>query len=342
MIRNYVVEEARRRLLAALALVMSCACPAFAQNGAYVFSQNGAAYDPAQIRRPDVPDLSEATAIFESAIRSLYVTIEPGSNVTSPNELLAYSDLRCLRLYAGALEVAGWNLDKCSDDYRHFDGAGAYHGGRGRVPDADAQIALERFRAARETVRSLLQRVRTTAVLAEHQISFCDPQVGRQWRQDVLPALRDTVAATDPIFEPEIVYQRYGVPGQQPAVIQASATGIPGDACDIGRYPTYRPYDGQGRGQGKYFQIRSFGGDVRVKSIRCKNHENAFGLVGTSAICDIPVNQVVAPGEPFYVPCNRGRWVDISDLEIEWEPVQRGRKVYGMIELVENCPTTRN
>ncbi|HTI52561.1 MAG TPA: hypothetical protein VL475_16470, partial [Planctomycetaceae bacterium] len=286
--------------------------------------------------------LSEATAILESAIRTLYVTIEPGKNDVSSNELLAYADLRSLRLYAGALEVAGWSLDQAVTDYNRYESSGAYRGGRGRVTDAQAQIALERFRASRETVRTLLQRVRTTAVLAEHQISFCDPVVGQQWRKEVVPALRDTINATDPLFAEEVAYQRYGVPGQQAKVIPAGGAGIPNEAVEVGRYPQYQPYDGQGQGRGRYFEIRAFGGDIRVKAIRYRNHENAFGVLGTSGVRELPIDQVVEPGAPLFIPCNRRRWVDISDLEIEWEPAQRGRKPYGLIELVESSPDDRN
>lgn len=302
-------------------------------------------FAPTRVRRPPtqpVPDLSEATAVLESAIRSLYVTIEPGKNDVSPNELLAYSDLRSLRLYAGALEVAGWSLDQCATDYNRYNSAGAYRGGRGRVTDAQALAALERYRASRETVRSLLQRVRTTAVLAEHQISFCDPYVGQQWRQEVVPALRDAIAATEPLFEEEVAYQRYGVPGQQARVVPASGNGVPNEAVEVAKNPNFQPYDGQGRGKGRYFEIRAYGGDVAVKSIRFRSHEDAFGAFGTSNTREITVNQVVEPGAPLYVPCNRKRWVDISDLEIEWEPGQRGRRAFGQIELVENSPDDRN
>jgi hypothetical protein len=300
-------------------------------------------FAPTQIRRPTPQtDLSEATAILESAIRTLYVTIEPGKNDVSSNELLAYADLRSLRLYAGALEVAGWSLDQAVTDYNRYESSGAYRGGRGRVTDAQAQIALERFRASRETVRTLLQRVRTTAVLAEHQISFCDPVVGQQWRKEVVPALRDTINATDPLFAEEVAYQRYGVPGQQAKVIPAGGAGIPNEAVEVGRYPQYQPYDGQGQGRGRYFEIRAFGGDIRVKAIRYRNHENAFGVLGTSGVRELPIDQVVEPGAPLFIPCNRRRWVDISDLEIEWEPAQRGRKPYGLIELVESSPDDRN
>ena len=57
------------------------------------------------------PSLSESTAILEAAVRTMYMRIEPG-NDTSPNELLVYADLRALRLYTGALEVAGWSLEQ--------------------------------------------------------------------------------------------------------------------------------------------------------------------------------------------------------------------------------------
>jgi hypothetical protein len=299
------------------------------------------------IRRPPPGgnriDLSEATALLEAAIRSLYVTIEPGKTDVSPNELLAYADLRSLRLYAGALEVAGWALDQVADDYNRFETQGAYRGGRHRAPDVQAQLALERYRACRETVRSLLQRVRTTAVLAEHQISFCDPGVGHQWRHDVLPALRDTIAATDPLFSEDVVYQRYGVPGQQPRVVPAAAGGgIPNEAVEVARNPTYQPYEGQGQGKGRFFEIRAFGGEIHVRGIRYRHHERSFGVLGTSAVREMPVDQIVEPGAPLFIPCNRGRWVDMTDLEIEWEPGARGRKPFGTIELVESSPNDRN
>lgn len=339
MIRTHLRAGNRWWLVLGLGLVATCW-------GVDLRAQDQDGFGPSRnIRRPSPnrADLSEATALLEAAIRSLYTTIEPGKTDVSPNELLAYADLRSLRLYAGALEVAGWALDQVADDYNRYETQGAYRGGRGRVTDVQAQIALERYRACRETVRSLLQRVRTTAVLAEHQISFCDPGVGHQWRQDVLPALRDTIAATDPLFEDNVVYQRYGVPGQQQArVVPAAGGGIPNEAVEVARNPRYQPYEGQGQGQGRYFEIRAFGGEIRVKAIRYRNHERSFGVLGTSAIREVVVNQIVEPGAPLFIPCNRGRWVDISDLEIEWDAGERGRKAYGMIELVESSPNDRN
>ncbi|MFN0050637.1 MAG: hypothetical protein ACKV0T_00510 [Planctomycetales bacterium] len=335
MIRRNMFTRIRGKLWLGLVLIVATSAVARGQDG----------FSATRVRRPapsSSSSLSEATAILESAIRTLYKTIEPGNNDSSPNELLAYSDLRALRLYAGALEVAGWALEQAVDDYNRYETAGAYRGGRGRTTDLQALAALERYRASRETVRSLLQRVRTTAVLAEHQISFCDPTVGQDWRQDVLPALRDTIAATDPLFAEEVVYQRYGVPGQQAKVIPAGGSSVPSDAVEVARNPTYQPYEGQGRGQGRYFEIRAYGGDVRVKSIRFRNHENAFGVLGTSGVREIAIDQVVEPGTPLFVPCNRNRWVDVSDLEVDWEPAQRGRKAFGLIELVENNADDQN
>ena len=121
--------------------------------------------------RHDVPELSEATALLESSVRAMYQNIEPGSD-TSPNELLAYADLRALRLYTSALEVAGWSLEQSASEYQKHLKNGAYVAARGRISDPQAEIALERFRAYREATRTLLFRVRTTAVAVEHQVSF--------------------------------------------------------------------------------------------------------------------------------------------------------------------------
>lgn len=292
--------------------------------------------------RGRIPSLSEATAILEAAVRNLYTTITPG-NDTSPNELLAYADLRVLRLYTGALEVAGWSLEQSQSDYQRYNDSGAYRGGRTRISDQNALFVHERYHAYRETVRNLLLRVRTTAVSVEHQVSFCDPEIAREWRSEVLPALRDTIAATEPLFEEEIAYQRYGIPGQTAAtrVIPAAGSGVPRDAVDVAKNPTYQPYDGQGRGQGRYFEVRTYGGAVNVRAIRFRNHENAFGVLGTSATKEITVDQVAEPGQPLYIPCNRNRWADISNLEVDWENAERGRRAFATIELVESAPDNR-
>jgi hypothetical protein len=333
MIRKPFVALRRQGLACGVALALGCVLVSSAQAQQDEFG-------PARHRHPGPHNLSEATAILESSVRALYKTIEPGNNNdSSPNELMAYADLRSLRLYTGALEVAGWNLEQAADDYERHDRAGAYRGGAGKIHDIHAQIALERFRASRETVRNLLQRVRTSAVLAEHQVSFCDPDVTLQWRQEVLPALRNTIAATDGIFAAEIAFQRYGIPGQQPnnRVIPAGGTGIPNNAIEVTRQAVYKPYEGKGRGQGRYFEIRSYGGPIRVKSVRFRNYESAFGLVGTSIDREVAVDQICEPGTPLHIPCNRNRLVDVGDLEIEWEAVGN-RKAYGAIDLIENRP----
>lgn len=290
------------------------------------------------------PTLSEATALLEAAVRTMYKNIEPDTEDSSPNELLAYADLRALRLYTGALEVAGWSLEQAASDYQRYQSGGAYRGGYRNTTDDQAQAALERYRAYRETARTLLLRVRETAVSVEHQVSFCDPSVSAEWRQEVLPVLRDAVAATDPIFQEQQQYQGYAIPGQAATkVIPASNTGgMPRDAVDVNKSPVYQPYNGQGRGQGRYFEIRAFGGAVRVKSIRFKSQENAFGLLGTTGVRELAVDQVAEPGRPLFIPGNRRRWVDVTNLEVEWEGADRDRRAYGTIELVETSPDDAN
>lgn len=334
--RTHSVRGNSRWLTWGLGLVVA------ANLAASAVAQDGFRSTPSRDSRSrGVPNLSEATAILEAAVRNLYTTITPG-NDTSPNELLAYADLRVLRLYTGALEMAGWSLEQAMNDYNRYLDAGAYRGGRSRISDQNALIAHDRYHAYRETVRSLLLRVRTTAVSVEHQVSFCDPQLSREWRSEVLPALRDTIAATEPLFEEEYAYQRYGIPGQTATrVIPTAGGGVPRDAADVARMPTFRPYDGQGRGQGRYFEIRAYGGAVNVSAIRFRNHENAFGVLGTSAIKEITVNQTAEPGQPLYIPCNRNRWADISELEVDWENGERGRKAFATIELVESVPDNR-
>lgn len=290
----------------------------------------------------DAPSLSETTALLESAVRNLYKLIEPGEEEASPNELLAYADLRSLRLYTGALEVAGWALEKVGEEYQRYSANGVYRD-RARLTDRNALLAWERYQASRETVRTLLQRVRSTAILCEHQISFCDPSVAREWREEVLPSLRDCIAATDPIFAEEVAFQRYGVPGQTARVVPASGTaGVQGDPVDVVRNPVYMPYNGQGRGQGRFIEIRAFTGPVRVTLVRFESHERSFGVADATVMREVPVNVVVQPGQPIYVPCNRGRWVDLSALEVEWGPADRGRRALATIDLVETDPTARN
>jgi hypothetical protein len=327
MTRNCVCSTEGRPWLAALLFVFALPTAVLAQGG----------YAPRETRRPEPPSLSESTALLESAVRNLYKSIEPGNDQSSPNELLAYADLRSLRLYTGALEVAGWSLEKVWEDYQNYLDRGVYRD-RSRLTDRNALAAFERYQAARETVRTLLQRVRSTAILAEHQLSFCDPQVAIEWRQEVLPTLRDCIAATDPIFEEEVVYQRYGVPGQANRVVPASGTaGAPGDAIDVVRTPVYQPYEGQGRGQGRYLEIRAFSAPIRVKLVRFQSHERSFGVADAAVIRELSVEAVVQPGQPLYVPCNRGRMVDMSDLEVEWGPADRGsRRGLATIDLVEN------
>jgi len=332
MTQNTIRVTCGRRFGLVLATWLVCATWVAAQDG----------FAPTRTRRPAPPTLSEATALLESAVRSLYKTIEPGTGDTSPNDLLAYADLRSLRLYTGALEVAGWSLEQAADDYHRFQQRGMYRD-RGRVTDREALAALEQYQAARETVRTLLQRVRSTAILAEHQISFCDPQVVQEWQAEVLPALRDAIAATDPIFVEEIAYQRYGVPGQTARVIPAAGTGVPADAVDVSRNPRYQPYEGRGRGQGRYFEVRAFGGPVRVIAVRFRIHERALGVAESSVIRELAVDQVAEPGSPLYIPCNRKRWADVSALEVEWEAEGRGnRRVLATIELIDAIPQGAN
>jgi hypothetical protein len=312
--------------------VSGFATPGLAQNG---FRPTDRDYR----RGGHVPSLSECTALLESAVRTMYQEIEP-NNDTPPAELVAYADLRALRLYVGALEVAGWSLEQCSGDYRRYDNDGMYRYGRNRISDPQALAIWERYQAHRETVRTLLLRVRQTAVAVEHQVSFCDPQIAQEWQHNVLPVLRDTIAATEPMFQEEIAYRSYGPPGQQSnRIVQVSGTSIPREAVDVSKSRSYAPYDGKGVGQGRYFEVRAFGGAVHVHTIRFVSSENSHSAYGSSRTREIKVDAVAKPGQPLFIPCNRGRWSTVSDLTIEWDNGDRSRRAYGLIELVENNPT---
>jgi hypothetical protein len=200
---------------------------------------------------PTTPTLSESTAILESAVRTMYKNIEPSKD-TSPNELLAYADLRALRLYTGALEVSGWSFEQAASDFQDAVRQAGARTPRGQL-NPQAIAAQEKFRAYRETVRTLLYRVRTTAIAVEHQVSFCDDKVIREWQQEVLPALRDTIASTEPLFQEELAFANdrtpgYRIPGQATGtILQTSGTGVPANAVDVSKNPTFKPFDGQGR-----------------------------------------------------------------------------------------------
>ena len=290
-----------------------------------------------------VPSLSEATAILEAGVRTLYKHIEPGDD-PSPNELIAYADLRALRLYTGALEVAGWDLEQASQAYSQLDSA-RY---RGRVRDmpTDSRTlnARERYLAFRETVRTLLLRVRTTAVAVEHQVSFCDPRVTREWRNEVVPALTDVIAATQPLFLEQDTFTSYGVPGSRTRPVSNANTpnGIPADAVEVARSPVYRPYNGEGRGQGRYFEVRAYGGPVRVKSIRYVSHENNFGVLSSNVTRQLTVDQIASPKEPLFIPCLRDRFVDLSQLEVEWENADPRRSAFAAIDVIGDRPNGGN
>ncbi len=289
------------------------------------------------------PSLSEATAILEAGVRTLYKHIEPGDD-PSPNELIAYADLRALRLYTGALEVAGWDLEQASQAYAQLDSA-RY---RGRVRDlpTDARTlqARERYLAFRETVRTLLLRVRTTAVAVEHQVSFCDPRVNREWRTEVVPALTDVIAATQPLFMEQDTFTAYGVPGARarPVSNVSNPNGFPAEAVEVARSPVYRPYNGEGRGQGRYFEVRAFGGPVRVKSIRYVSHENNFGVLNSNVTRQLTVDQIASPKEPLFIPCLRDRFVDLSQLEVEWENADPRRSAFATIDVIGDRPSGRD
>lgn len=330
--------------LTSLAVVVTTALPALAQDGFRGPTQDGVRQNDPQTYRRQGPSLSESTAILESAVRTMYMRIEPG-NDTSPNELLVYADLRALRLYTGALEVAGWSLEQSQADFYRYQTAGAYRNGYSRVQDQKAEMALARYRAYRESCRTLLYRVRTTAVSVEHQVAVCAPEVAHEWRDQVLPALRDLISSTEPMFEEQIVYSGYGVPGGKTVAVgkvQLTSNGVPEGACDVSRNLTYKPYNGEGRGMGRYVEVRAYGGAVHVTAVRFRSHERAVGAFDTSVIREVSVDQIAEPGRPLYIPANRGRTVDLSDLEIVWDSHERNRRSYATVELVEANPNDRN
>lgn len=285
-------------------------------------------------RGPQAPNLSEATAILESVVRDLYKLIEPDENST-PNELIAYADLRALRLYTGALEVAGWDFEQAAELYEELDNS--RYRGRVRTMPTEPRViqARERYLAFRETVRTLLHRVRSVNADVEHAISFCSHEVVDQYYQEVVPALQDTIDATRPLLVDHMHYVSYTGPGPRSRNPNPVGNGIPETAVDVDRNRVFEPYEGRGRGQGRYFEIRAYGGPVRVKAIRFVAHNNAFGSIDNGGDREILPDQVATPQQPLVIPCNRNRIVDLSALEVEWVN-DSNRKAYATIELVEN------
>lgn len=298
-------------------------------------------YKPADLYRDSsqVMPLSEATALLESAVRDLYQRIEPGQD-PSPNELIAYADLRALRLYTGALEVAGWDFENAASHFTQADFDRYRY--NSNITDEKIRQARDRYIAFRETVRTLLFRVRTTAVSAEHQISFCDTRAIRDWQDHVYPALVDTIRATQPLFYEDDDYQRYHAPGSTAGNVVPTSSGIPGNAVEIRNPESYAPYEGKGQGTGRFFEVKAFGGPVRVKRILYTELNRNFNTIVTSSEKSVPANgAIVDAGAVLYFPCNRGRSVDVTNIRIEWEPVDRNRRTYGSIDLVEDDQTRR-
>jgi len=297
---------------------------------------NAQSYQPSDLYRDSsqVMPLSEATALLESAVRDLYRLIEPGQN-PSPNELIAYADLRALRLYTGALEVAGWDFENAANHFTRAD----YDQYRynSNISDLAKREARDQYLAFRETVRTLLYRVRMTAVSAEHQISFCDVQAVRNWQDIVYPALMDTIRATQPLFYEEDDFRRYHAPGSSANNnVVPTSSGIDGNAKEIRNAETYAPFDGKGQGTGRYFEVKAFGGPIRVTRIRYTEVHQNFNTISTNVERVIPIDgAIIDANRAIYVACNRGRSVDVTNIRIDWEPVDRNRRTYGAIDLVE-------
>lgn len=299
-------------------------------------------YKPADLYRDSsqVMSLSEATALLESAVRDLYHRIEPGQD-PSPNELIAYADLRALRLYTGALEVAGWDFENATAQFSRAD----YDRYRynSTINDDKIRQARDRYLAFRETVRTLLFRVRMTAVSAEHQISFCDSQAIRDWQDLVYPALVDTIRATQPMFYEDDDFQRYQAPGSAANTnVVPTSNGIDPNAVEVRNAQIYAPYEGKGQGTGRYFEVKAFGGPLRVKQIRYVEINRNFNTIDTNSERVVPMNgAIIDANSAIYIPCNRGRSVDVTNIRIEWEPTDRNRRTYGLIDLVEEDRSRR-
>jgi len=286
-----------------------------------------------------VMPLSEATALLEMAVRDLYQRIEPGQE-PSPNELIAYADLRALRLYTGALEVAGWDFENAASQFSQSDFERYRY--NSNITDEKIRQARDRYLAFRETVRTLLFRVRMTAVSAEHQISFCDSRAIRDWQQHVYPALMDTIRATQPLFYEDDDYHRYHAPGSSPTSVVPTSSGVPGNAVEIRNAETYSPYDGKGQGTGRYFEVKAFQGPIRIRRILYTEINRNFSTIQTTSERVVNANNVVVnANSAIYLPCNRGRSVDLTNIRIEWEPVDRNRRSFGSIDLVEEDLTRR-
>lgn len=296
---------------------------------------HGQAYQPTDLYRDSAQTmpLSEATALLEHAVRDLYTKIEPGQD-PSPNELIAYADLRALRLYTGALEVAGWDFEQAASQFSQSDYT--RYRNNYNITDERIRLARDRYLAFRETVRTLLYRVRMTAVSAEHQISFCDSRAVRDWQSHVYPALVDTIRATQPMFYDDTDFDRYHQIGTSASNVVQTSSGVPSTAYELRGPGVYAPYDGKGEGSGRYFEVQAYGGPIRVKQIRFIEISRSFNAdIRTERVVSAN-NAIVDVNQPLFIACNRGRMVDVTGIRVEWEPVDRNRRTYGNIDLVED------
>ncbi|MFO1022081.1 MAG: hypothetical protein U0903_15515 [Planctomycetales bacterium] len=164
----------------------------------------------------------------------------------------------------------------------------------------------------------------------------------------MVPALDDTIAATQPLFYDDDDAARYHAPGQQASIpsnkqpnIVPTSSGVPENAVEVGKFPHYLPYDGKGQGSGRYFEVKAFGGPVMIRKIRFRQIDNANSTIGSSVPRELVINKVIEADQVMYFACNRDRMVHLTKMEIEWENADGRRKGFGSIDLVSEIPNQR-
>jgi len=181
------------------------------------------------------------------------------------------------------------------------------------------------YRQARVAMRKLAVRLRTTAAGIESEMAQTHASLLDDWtrvaRGDLDRAVAIALASDTTITPPLPPPPHPG--GHAPAgfVVVRSAGWY---ACPASL-----------KGKAKFIRIEAHGGALKVKSVKYTISETAFGYLNFEREREQRINRDVAAGRALLIQIDRGGdRVDVSKIQVEWEPETR-RQCFGRVTLAD-------
>ena len=182
------------------------------------------------------------------------------------------------------------------------------------------RLPLMRYRTTLAAMQRLTLRLRMTAANVESEIARERSDLSDAWSRLIRDNLDDVVTT---VLSMRVLRRPEPLPdtGRPPAGF------VP-----ILKRETYKPAGL--KGLSRSLKIEAYGGKVKVRIVKFTITEASFGYFTFDQARAMRVNREVVPGRALLVQVERGHRVDVSKIEVEWEP-DAARRCFGRVTVTD-------